>query len=512
MDHYDIVIIGAGNAGLSAAIDLAMHGKKTLIVEQHNLPGGCATSFRRGRFEFDPSLHELCGVGTVDNAGDVRELFDQYGVDIDWVNLKDCFRVISTYSDGSHMDATVPHGREKIAEAMEGLVPGSRPVMEKMFDLFHEVCEGLSFASQPSFNKVELVKKYPNLLRTGAYPTNVVLKKLKLPQKCLDIMATYWSYLGIDLDRLSFAHYAAMVDSYVNRGAAIPLHTSHELSVKLCERFRELGGEIRFNCRAEEVLFEGDRVCGVRTESGDIACDYVLANINPDILYGKMVPKSIIPDRLKKLFSARKQNYSARMLTAYFGLDCTPEELGLKDYAIFMLGTADTVREYKNMMRSLESNHCGIMVCPTVADPRTSPEGTTILSFTTFCGPEEWNSLTPERYAAKKTEAARHFMAMLLEKTGINLSGHIEEMEVATPWTFARYIGSPEGNVYGYEVDGWDSIVSRTMSIKKDYPIRGLRTIGAAGARGDGYGSAYHSGRSMAELALADLAAWGGKA
>ena len=47
--HVDIVVVGAGNAGLSAALHCATEGKKVLLIEQHNLPGGCATSFVRGR-------------------------------------------------------------------------------------------------------------------------------------------------------------------------------------------------------------------------------------------------------------------------------------------------------------------------------------------------------------------------------------------------------------------------------------------------------------------------------
>ena len=39
--HYDIVVVGAGNAGLSAALHSAVEGKKVLLIEQHNLPGGC---------------------------------------------------------------------------------------------------------------------------------------------------------------------------------------------------------------------------------------------------------------------------------------------------------------------------------------------------------------------------------------------------------------------------------------------------------------------------------------
>ncbi len=44
----DVVVIGAGNAGLTAAVRLAQSGATTVLLEQHNIPGGCATSFRRG--------------------------------------------------------------------------------------------------------------------------------------------------------------------------------------------------------------------------------------------------------------------------------------------------------------------------------------------------------------------------------------------------------------------------------------------------------------------------------
>ena len=43
------------------------------------------------------------------------------------------------------------------------------------------------------------------------------------------------------------------------------------------------------------------------------------------------------------------------------------------------------------------------------------------------------------------------------------------------------------------------------MMLSSDYPIKGLRPIGAAGPRGDGYSSAYVCGRLMARLALKDL-------
>ncbi|MDO4493983.1 MAG: NAD(P)/FAD-dependent oxidoreductase [Clostridia bacterium] len=511
MKKYDVVIAGAGNAGLSAAIQMALAGKKTLLIEQHNLPGGCASSFRRGRFEIEPSLHELCDLGPADNPGDVRTIFDAYGVKVDWIKVPDCFRVISTYSDGTPMDVTMPSGVQPFIDQMEVYVPGSRAKMTELFDLFEEVLDGISYitASAGHADSNVLKAKYPNMLRTGAYPTQKVFDALKLPKKCQDILAVYWSYLGVDMEHLAFIHYAAMVHKYVSRSAYIPKHTSHEISTAMTERFRELGGEIWFNCRAEQFLFDGDRLCGVKTSMGDVACDYALANINPDILYGKMIPKELIPEREKKLSAARDGRFGARMFTAYFCLDCPAEALGIKDYSIFLPKSSDSAKEYRDIMGGMATNDYSIFLCYNIANPDISPEGTCICSFTTFGSPVDWNGLSDKDYVKFKNDVARKFLKSLKDKAGIDLAGHIEEVAVATPWTFARYLGTPEGAVYGHETADWDGMMARMMMLSTDYPVKGLRPIGAAGPRGDGYSAAYICGQLVAKLALKDLAEGG---
>ncbi|MEE3482092.1 MAG: FAD-dependent oxidoreductase, partial [Lachnospiraceae bacterium] len=58
-DHYSVVIIGGALSGLSAALQLQAKGvKDILILEKHNLPGGLATSYVRGGFEIEATLHE----------------------------------------------------------------------------------------------------------------------------------------------------------------------------------------------------------------------------------------------------------------------------------------------------------------------------------------------------------------------------------------------------------------------------------------------------------------------
>ena len=318
-------------------------------------------------------------------------------------------------------------------------------------------------------------------------------------------MSTYWGYLGIDMDRMAFIHYCNMSMKYIAHSAYIPEHTSHEISNAMVERLRELGGDIWFNCRAEEFLFDGDRLCGVRTTNGDIACDYALANINPDIIYAKMMPKELIPEREKKLSAARNHNYSARMYTVYVGLNKTAEELGIKDYCIFMADTADSVKEYKNILGGYDTNNFSIFLCQNIVNPDASPEGTSVGFFTSMGNRDEWGDLDPEDYTALKNKYAKKFIKCLKDRAGIDIEPYIEEICIASPWTFARYLGTPEGSVYGYETADWDGMMARMMMLGSDYPVKGLRSIGAAGPRGDGYSSAYVCGRLMARLALKDL-------
>ena len=91
--NYDVIVIGSGNGGLTAAIRVLQAGRSCLLVEKHNLPGGFATSFKRGRFEFEASLHELNDFGSAQDPGDIRTLFRSLGVEdkIVWIRIPEAY-------------------------------------------------------------------------------------------------------------------------------------------------------------------------------------------------------------------------------------------------------------------------------------------------------------------------------------------------------------------------------------------------------------------------------------
>jgi len=57
MEEKIVAIVGSGISGLSAALDLANHGVKSVIFDKNSFHGGYATNFWKEGFRFEASLH-----------------------------------------------------------------------------------------------------------------------------------------------------------------------------------------------------------------------------------------------------------------------------------------------------------------------------------------------------------------------------------------------------------------------------------------------------------------------
>ena len=504
MKKYDAVVIGAGNGGLVAAIRLLQGGAKVLLVEKHNLPGGFATSFRRGRFEFEASLHELNDFGTKDNAGDVRDLFDSLGVTdkIDWMEIPEAYRVIVR---SENLDATMPFGVDAFIAKMESYVPGSTPSMRKFFDLAEEVrlAQAYTFAPNGKADFKVMVSQYGNFVRSGSYSVNEVLKTLKMPQKAIDILSAYWCYLGANLNDMSFVHYASMVNRYIRRGASMPKMRSHEISLALVSRILELGGEVLFNTEAVKILQDekDGGVAGVVLDDGtQIETRHVVANCAPHLVFGKMMDK--VSEKDVRATNARK--FAGRGFTMFLGLNRTADELGVENHNYFLYDTSDTVKQY-DLMRSIRTNTAQATVCLNRAYPECSPKGTCMMYFTTLYMSDDWGNVKAEDYFKTKDMVANMFIDRFEKDTGAKIRDSIEEISVATPMTYARYCGHPQGVIYGYESQYWDGLMPRLQMMGEDHTVRGLRFAGGYSMRLSGYSSAYFSGDISGRQTVGDI-------
>ncbi|MBD3254868.1 MAG: NAD(P)-binding protein [Candidatus Lokiarchaeota archaeon] len=503
---YDTVIIGAGNGGLAAAAKLAQSGYNILLVEQHNLPGGFATSIVRGRFEFEASLHELCDYGPSSNKGGVRELFeDRFGLDAEFVRVPEAYKLILTDPD-NQLNVRMPFGKEEFLKEMEKQVPGSRESVNKFFKLAEDILSAFQYIGKAKGNPDQsvLIKEHSNFLKTAAYTVDEIQDALDMPDKARKILNAYWCYLGLPTSRVNFTIFASMVYLYVTKGAYVPKKRSHGYTTAFDAKIREFGGDILYNTKAEKILVNNGQVIGVETSKGDVfKTKHVISNASPTLVYNKLIhPKSEVPEIAYKELNARIHGLTA--FCVFLGLDASIEELGLTDYSYFIMDDMDTDKLYDDWSKLQVPKGQATVVLNT-AVPDCSPPGTTMMFITTLFRPEAWENVKPEEYFKLKNKIADGLVKEFEKATGAPISEHIEEIEVATPETYARYTGTYKGIIYGYEPEPWDSLVPRLMTMGEDVHIKGLEFAGGFNRRCHGYSSSLKDGETSALLTLAKL-------
>ena len=137
---YDAIIIGSGAGGLTAAVALAQAGKRVLVVEQHDRPGGWTHSFTLGGYRFSPGVHYI---GALEEGGGLRRIYEGLGVsrDLAFVELNP-----DGYDHVIVGDQRVdfPKGRENLIERLKSQFPHEAAGIQSYFDDMQAMITALS--------------------------------------------------------------------------------------------------------------------------------------------------------------------------------------------------------------------------------------------------------------------------------------------------------------------------------------------------------------------------------
>ena len=510
MKTYDVIVIGAGNGGLAAAATCAKEGLSTLLLERHNIPGGSASSFVRGRFEFEPSLHELCGVGAPDKSGQVEGMFLRLGGDVDWYTHDSTFRLVVPAKEGDKdafinengklvtVDARMPVGFEAFAKKLDELVPGSYESCKAAFDLSTRLFKALNSLENPKQLPGSL-KDIPDIMRMVSHTMSEALDALGMPKKAQDIFNTYWCYLGSPASKLDFLYYMAMLHGYVEYGTGVPKLRSHEMSLALDEVIRRHGGNIWYNSEVTKIIMKDGKPAGVVINGEkEVYAKYIICNSYPYAVFKDLMDEKDIPEKQLKMLKARKTACS--LTTVYLGMNKTKEELGITDYSVFIAPDSDSDKQY-DAAQNFFSGYC-IINCLNEIIPDCTPEGTSQLFLTTMTFDDVMKDIRPQDYKKFKTKVAKDMIETCEKALGISITPYIEEIEIALPPTFARYLNTPLGTPYGYMLEKWDSMLPRTIQYELDQPFDNFFFCGATQERGDGYGCAYYTGEKAGGLVV----------
>jgi len=500
IQKHDVIVVGAGLGGLSAATMLAQGGLHVLLLERHNIPGGYATSFVRGRYEFEVALHELSGIGPPGNRGSVYRYLEFLGMadKVEFLHTQNLYRAVFP-----ELDITLPTGREAYEEALISAFPseagGIRKFLGRVFSFGRDFSRIARTGGR--VNPVVVPFRYRHFFRYLPTTWGQVLHRDVKDPAARAVLSQYWGYVGLPPSEISFVYFASTLAAYVRRGAAFPKGRSQALSNAFLSRFLELGGETRMNCGVKRILVQNGRVCGVVTDlDQEIHSDVIVSNADPITVCRDMLGEERVPSR----FFTRLQSseIAASTVNVYLGVQRPHQALGLNEHEIFINADFDLNRHAK-AMRQLAPPDAIAVTCYNVVYPDVSPPGTSVIVLTALTYGEPWYSVPPHEYVATKNRIA-DAMIRMAETVAPGLREATEVVEVSTPLTNMRYAGTMGGSIYGFSQPPRDNMVWR---MGHRGPVDGLYFVGAWTQPGGGFEPAIMSGQMAGSAVVRKLKA-----
>jgi all-trans-retinol 13,14-reductase len=494
-DQWDAVIIGAGLGGLSCAAGFARQGFRPLVLEQHTVPGGYATTFKRpGGFEFDVSLHST----TVGERNGIHNLIPGFPEikDIEFVPHKVLYRLILPDYDIRVPPRDIP-GYMKI---LTGYFPDETEGIQNLFRAIQGLRADINKYSAAG-GKVDMAafpKDYPYLFKSvGSTWEQFQDTYIKNP-RLKAIVSSLWGYFGLPPSRLASIYYGLPLIGYLEEGGYYPVGKSQKISDALVKFIEERAGKVLLKTRVESVLVRDHAAYGVRTADGkEYTGRAVVANANAYDVFHKMMDEK----EYLKAYLARLDGFSVSLSSfqVFLGLKKNlVKEVGITDSEIFYEPGYDEEGGYSAALNAeVEKGGFGLTLYDNLYHGY-SPEGKNIINIIALQGYEPWKKYESDYFAGKKDAYRREKERMadiLIRKAEATLlpglTRAIEVKEIGTPLTNLRYTLNYRGAIYG-----WDQTLDNSMPRRLPHktPIRNLYLAGAWTQPGHGYGAVIPSG------------------
>jgi all-trans-retinol 13,14-reductase len=235
-DTWDAVIIGAGLGGLSCAAGFARQGFKPLVLEQHSVPGGYATTFKRpGGFVFDVSLHST----TVEERNGLPNLIPGFPeiTDIEFVPHKVLYRAI--FPDH---DIRVPHkDLDGYIKLLAGLFPDEKEGIDGLFLTMKGLVSDLEKYQSAGGreNMAAFPKEFPHLFKCFNSTWGTVQDSHIKNPKLKGIISSLWGYFGLPPSKLASLYYILPIVGYLQGGGFYPVGKSQKISDALVRFIEE---------------------------------------------------------------------------------------------------------------------------------------------------------------------------------------------------------------------------------------------------------------------------------
>ena len=413
-DQYDVVVIGAGLGGMTAANTLARAGHAVLLLEQHSKLGGLATWFRRpGGHIFDVSLHGF-PVGMVKSCRRywTREIADSI-VQLKNIRFDNPMFSLSTTFDRD--DFT------RLLIERFGIAP---EVVKQFFDTARD----MNFYDDQATTTRDLFDRF--------FPGREdVIRLLMEP-------ITYANGSTLEDPALT---YGIVFSNFMSKGVFTFEGGTDRLIGLMRDEMVRNGVDIRNRANVEKIHVEGRQVVGVTVNGQPIKTRAVLSNANLKVTVLQLIgSEHFDPDFVEQTEAVRLNNSSTQVYMALKPDETFDESCG----DLLFSSTAPVFQTDMLLSRNVTSRTYSFYY------PRTRPElGRYLIVASTNANYADWAGLPREEYDRRKADLAETTLEAI-EKYVPGIRDKVDHVEVGTPLTFERYTKHWAGASFGTKFEG----------------------------------------------------------
>lgn len=488
-NNFDIVVIGSGIGGLTAAALLARAGKSVLVIEQHDRPGGYAHAFKRKRYIFDSGVHITsgCGLGGYPGGQVMRRVLQAVKV---YDELQ--FIPVNPFAHAGYPGITIdlPVTGNAFIETLSNLFPDQKQGLSDLLELCYQIAIEAARADtlMVTQDSALIQEQLSTLLKYRQATLAEVWNKYIQDPQLQSIFATHWPYLGLPPSKVSFVYWAAMLISYLEDGAYYCKGGFQKLADALVKGLINHGGKIRYKSAVTKIRIADNQVQSVLLATGEeIHAPTIITNADARQTIYKMIGESYFPKRY--IARLNRMQASLSIFAVYIATDLDLRKLGAHHEA-FYYNNFDHEANYLNAFNG-DLTWLSVTI-PTLVDPSLAPIGNHIVMLTTMI------SYDAVHWPTAKAEFLEKTLNFANQKLP-GLKEHSLLIEAGSPMTLERYTSNFKGAAYG-----WDMTPEQTGAnrLTNRSPIAGLFFAGHWTAPGGGLYGVSFSGMQTAQQIL----------